>query len=268
MPDSSRAQSFTTPLSNAAFLMKAVRNFVAEHRHTVGFLTRELSWGDTAVDLTAGDGVFAYWMSRQVGKDQGKVYAVESTRPKVAYLKNLVTTLKLPHVTVVDASAGAPADSDETPWQSGRKDATFTPRRQGREIRSSDAETARPAEPALPPSDEDLYRQILTRRVPHPIRLVRVDMSAGALARIEPAIDTLTADGAILLFTCDTRQQIDACGGLFTWLRRQGYRGGFRFQDRDFPLSMFHPDRHRTPTGRPLVRSFWFRHKHAEKKAG
>jgi hypothetical protein len=286
----SRSQQITTPIANAHFMVKAMRNFAAEHRHTVSFLQRELSWGDTAVDLTAGDGVFAYWMARQVGQDQGKVYAVESTRTRVAYLKNLTTTLRLPQVHVVDASVGAVTGSKPGGRRSGSASEperesrgglssvfgggrSREERRRRKEAASGThdgrGETTRDTAIDLPPSEDDFYRQLLTKKIPHPIRLLRLDMSTDALDLLKPAIDTLAEDGSIVLLTCDTRIQIDSCGDLFAWLRAQRFRGGFRFQNRDFPLSMFHPDRHRTATGRPFVRSFWFKHKDArERKAG
>ena len=69
--------------------------------HEIRFVLRHLSPGDTAVDIGAHKGAYAYWMHKAVAP-HGRVVCFEPQKPMVGYLNRMKEAVPLARLEVVN----------------------------------------------------------------------------------------------------------------------------------------------------------------------
>jgi FkbM family methyltransferase len=210
----------------------------------LAFVLSHLQPGQTALDIGAHKGVFAYWMHRCVGPT-GRVVAFEPQPGLAAYIERMKRAFRLDRLTVVQAALSSNA---------GRKN-LFLPREFPGEatletIRSRNLGPGAGLEIEVDSVTLDDYLERLSAR---PVHFLKCDVEGHELEVFRGGQRMLREDRPALLFECqDFRHPGGHTRRVFDYLRRLGYEGRFLTEDGQAPVDAFRPEVHQALGRRPL----------------
>ncbi|MDY6971139.1 MAG: FkbM family methyltransferase [Thermodesulfobacteriota bacterium] len=201
------------------FIWRAWRYLKRLDPYGIDFLLKNLSKGDTALDIGAHKGAYSYWMHKAVG-NAGKVFSFEPQPPLCDYLKKLARQLRLSSL-VVECIGISSSD--------GVSELTVPSKRRGE-----------PSPGATLEQDgefEDHYSlnvnvktldSYFENRDSRPIRLIKCDVEGHELEVFRGGERILKKDMPILLFECEQRHhKVDSVWNIFDYLMALGYQGYF-----------------------------------------
>lgn len=225
---------------------RAWRYRLRHDRHEIRFMRRHLSPGDTAVDVGAHKGGYAYWMHQAVGPT-GRVVCFEPQKAMAGYLERTKTTVPLPHLEVVNLALS-----------SRRGEMTLA-------VPEGGPNPAATLESGLIKGPHILYLVGVTTLddffgADTPVRLIKVDVEGHEYDVFRGGERLLRKYQPILMFESEDRhhRQSDRRDA-FTFLESLGYQGAFFTRKGLRSLKEFDPVRHGVPESREYANNFVFR---------
>lgn len=216
----------------------------------IRFLLETLRPGDTALDIGAHKGGYAYWMLKQVGKD-GKVYAFEPQLSLFEHLQKLKKSLRWSNCTVEHLALSNQIGSVELRIPIG-KDKKSSP---GASIVKTIFEENQIRMETVATSTLDAYCAE-NSIVP---QLLKIDVEGNELAVLQGGEKTLGQHRPAVLMECEARHiGEEQARATFHFLENIGYRGffieGFLFR----PLADFDFSKHQSEGKKPYCNNFIF----------
>ena len=218
----------------------------------IRFLLETLQAGQTAFDIGAHKGGYAYWMLHRVGK-QGRVYAFEPQKTLFDYLVQLKNNLGWQHFIVEHLAL-----SDRIGTADLRIPLKHTKSSSpGASIFKTAFEEDNLRIETVNVTTLDAYCQ-QHAVVPH---LLKIDVEGNELAVLQGAEQTLRSAHPAILIECEARHiGVEQMRKTFAYLEQMGYRGYF-IERLDFrPLAEFDVGKHQTEGRKPYCNNFIFQY--------
>lgn len=213
----------------------------------------EIAWmrsilkpGQTALDVGAHKGAYAWWMKRSVGP-RGRVVCFEpqpALRPYLKPLEKAWTGFRYEWLALSSKEGELPLTK---PKGKPTGVATLEQRESG-----DGFETV-----LVPVTTLDLYD--LANGI-GPVSFIKVDVEGHELEFFRGAETVLRRDRPILLFECEARHRADGIQPVFDWLLSLGYRGQFFHGHELRPLAEFDVAKHQVQGRDPYCNNFVFTH--------
>ena len=214
-------------------------------REEIRFVRRNLAPGDTAVDIGAHKGAYAYWMHRAVAP-AGRVVCFEPQPELAESLRRMKSALRLDRLEVESLALSS---------RSGEMTLTVPGRR------SSPAGTL---EAGLIAGPHAAYPVRVTTLDQHlgtesPVRLIKCDVEGHELEVFRGGEGLLRAWRPILLFECEERHhRRHTSADVFAFLEGLDYEGFYFARGGLRPLREFDPGLHGDPARAGYVNNFAF----------
>lgn len=178
------------------------------------FMLQTLRTGQTALDIGAHKGVYAYWMCKRVGSS-GRVVAFEPQHDLAGYIERLKHAFGFQQLSVVaSALSSVPGNRDlHIPTDGLPGEAT---------LESSARRATKVAVDAVT-LDECLQRQGA-----RPVHFIKCDVEGHELEVFRGGLRMLREDRPILMFECqDFRHPQGQIARVFSFVKELGYEGFF-----------------------------------------
>ena len=231
-------------------LLRLWKYRLREERESLAFMRRQSLAGRTVLDVGANKGIYAYWMSRQVGP-RGRVVAFEPQVDLRPHLEELKRSYRLGNLQIesrgLSNRAGTAAMYRDKPGALG---ATL-------QAGPGDAGAARwgeSIEVELTTLDEFAEAAQLDN-----VSFIKCDVEGHELAVFQGGRRLLERQRPMLLFECHHAEA--ERGELFAYLAELGYDGVFYRGKRAIPYAAFAEHPYRKPTVRH--RNYMFAHRAA-----
>jgi FkbM family methyltransferase len=214
-------------------------------RQEIRFVRAHLAPGDTAVDIGAHKGAYAYWMHRAVAPG-GRVVCFEPQPELAAYLARMKSALRLERLEVENLALS-----------SRRGEMTLA-------VPGLATSPSGTLESGLVAGDHTSYPVHVTTLDDHfgaatPVRLIKCDVEGHELDVFRGGERLLRAQRPLLLFECEERHhRRHTSGDVFAFLAGLGYEGSFFTHAGLRPLSEFDPARHGDPSRPEYANNFAF----------
>lgn len=214
-------------------------------RAEIAFVRRCLAPGDTAVDIGAHKGAYAYWMHRAVTPG-GRVVCFEPQPALAAYLGRMKAALRLERLEVEPLALSSRAGTMTLTVPGGGTSPSGT------------------LEAGLVAGEHAAYPVRVTTLDEHlgpeaPVRLIKCDVEGHELEVFRGAERLLRARRPILMFECEARHHTrDTPAEVFAYLAGLGYAGRFFTREGLQPLAAFDPARHGDPASPQYANNFAF----------
>jgi FkbM family methyltransferase len=225
---------------------RAWRYRVLVDPHEIRFVRKHLSPGDTAVDIGAHKGAYAYWMHQAVAP-HGRVVCFEPQKPMVGYLNRMKEAVPLAQLEVVNLALS-----------SRRGEMTLAVPQGG----SSQGATL---ESGLLKGPHVLYLVGVTTLdeffgADTPVKLIKCDVEGHEFEVFKGGERLLRKHRPVVLFECEDRhhRQQD-WRDTFAFLEGLGYQGAFFSRRGLRSLKEFDPVRHGVPESKEYANNFAFR---------
>ena len=231
-------------------LLRLWKYRLREERESIAFMRRQALVGRTVLDVGANKGIYAYWMSRQVGP-RGRAVAFEPQSDLRPHLEDLKRTFRLDNLEIVSQGlsnrrgmAGLRRDKP------GSLGATLEA-----ELPAAGWQaTAESIEVEVTTLDDYCEANSLAD-----VGLIKCDVEGHELAVFEGGRRLLEQQRPVLLFECHHHEA--ERGALFSFLRELGYDGVFYSGGRAVPYQQFAEYPYRKPSIR--FRNYMFAHRDA-----
>ena len=215
-------------------------------RYEIRFVRLNLRPGDTAVDIGAHKGAYAYWMHKSVGP-RGRVVCFEPQPELAAYLRRMSEALHLDrlHVEALGVSSRRGERSLSVPLGGPSPAGTL--------------------ESGLIERKHVIYLVGVTTLDDYfgpgtPVRLIKCDVEGHEFEVFRGGERLLREQRPILLFECEERHhRRHASRDVFAFLEGLGYAGAFVSRKGLRPLREFDAARHGDPASREYANNFVFR---------
>jgi FkbM family methyltransferase len=214
-------------------------------RAEIAFVRGRLRPGDTAVDVGAHKGAYAFWMHRAVTPG-GCVVCFEPQPELAAYLRRMKQGLRLEGLQVENLAVSSRAGEMEISVPAGGSSPSAT------------------LEPGLVQGAATQYAVRVTTLdqyigTDRPVRLIKCDVEGHELEVFRGAQQLLLASRPALLFECEARHhRRDTPAEVFAFLAALGYEGRFFSRTGLRPLREFDPARHGDPAHAEYANNFAF----------
>ena len=214
-------------------------------RAEIAFVRARLRPGDTAVDIGAHKGAYAFWMHRAV-MPGGRVVCFEPQPELAAYLRRMKQALRLDGLEVENLAVSSRAGEMEMSVPGGGASPCAT------------------LEPGLITGEHARYAVRVTTLDQHlgaqgSVRLIKCDVEGHELDVFRGAEGLLRTSRPALLFECEARHhRRSSPAEVFAFLAALGYEGHFFTRDRLRPLREFDPARHGDAAGAEYANNFAF----------
>lgn len=225
---------------------RAWRYRVLLNPHEIRFLRRHLAPGDTAVDIGAHKGAYAYWMNKAVAP-HGRVVCFEPQQALANYLTRMKTAVPLPHLEVVNLAL------------SSRRGEMTLAVPQGGPSPAATLESGQLDGPHI------LYLVGVTTLDEFfgpdtPVKLIKCDVEGHEYEVFRGAERMLRKYRPVLMFECEDRHhRQQEWRDVFGFLEGLGYQGAFFTRRGLRSLKEFDPVRHGVPASREYANNFVFR---------
>jgi FkbM family methyltransferase len=229
----------------ARMLFRAWRYRWKLDRQEIRFVRAHLAPGDTAVDIGAHKGAYAYWMHRAVVPG-GRVVCFEPQPELARYLERMKRTLRLERLEVEPQalSSRSGEQSLTVPGEGPSPSGTLEP----------GLVTGPHATHAVRVTTLDDFFGAST-----PVRLIKCDVEGHELEVFRGGERLLRAQRPLLLFECEERHhRRHRPGDVFAFLDRLDYEGFFVAREGPRPLREFDPARHGQPSSEHYANNFVF----------
>jgi FkbM family methyltransferase len=213
----------------ARYLFRAFKARYRDQRQEIKAVLEILRPGDFAIDIGAHKGAYAFWLRRAVDSE-GKVYAYEPQPDLAAYLNSVRGAMGWKNVFVRDCAL------------SNRSGAGLL--NVPGETSSPGASLHRVANTVGPTRQLECRVDTLDHKMENERRvsLLKVDVEGHELQVFQGGAKTLSRDGPVLLFECETRHLTDhTMEDVFKFLKQHGYQGKFFSPKGLLPLDEFNP---------------------------
>jgi FkbM family methyltransferase len=214
-------------------------------RQEIRFARGQLRPGDTAVDIGAHKGAYAYWMHRAV-MPGGRVVCFEPQPELARYLGRMKSALRLDRLEVENRALSSRGGEMALVVPGGRTSPGGT------------------LEAGLIRGEHATYPVPVTTLDDHfgadaPVRLIKCDVEGHELEVFRGGERLLRSRRPILLFECEERHHRRySSGEVFAFLEALGYQGFFFSRAGAQPLAEFDPVRHGVPSSRDYANNFAF----------
>lgn len=216
----------------------------------IRFLLETLRAGDTALDIGAHKGGYAYWMLKQVGKD-GKVYAFEPQLSLFEHLLKLKKSQRWSNCTVEHLALSNQIGSVELRIPIG-KDKKSSP---GASIVKTVFEENQIRTETIATTTLDTYCAE-NSIVP---QLLKIDVEGNELAVLQGGEHMLRQHRPAVLMECEARHiGEEQARATFQFLENIGYRGFFIEGSLFRPLADFDFSKHQSEGNKPYCNNFIF----------
>lgn len=215
-------------------------------RREIGFMRRTLAPGDTAVDIGAHKGGYAYWMHQAVAP-HGRVVCFEPQPQLAEYLSRMKTVMAMERLEVVNLALS-----------SRRGEMTLA-------VPQGGPSPAATLESGLLKGPHILFLVGVTTLDDFfgpdtAVRFIKCDVEGHEFDVFRGGERLLRTHHPILLFECEDRhQRRQEWRDTFAYLEGLGYQGTFFSRRGLRSVREFDPVRHGEPSSREYVNSFIFR---------
>jgi FkbM family methyltransferase len=244
-----RLGSMTLP-ERVRMLLRLWRYRLGEEQESLAFLRRQPLNGRTVLDIGANKGIYAYWMSRQVGP-RGRVFAFEPQVDLRPHLEELKRSFRLDNLQLVSQAL-----SDRRGTAGLRRD------KPGSLGATLEAEQPVPDWPVMAETvDVELNTldHFCESQGLDEIALIKCDVEGHELAAFRGGRGVLQKQRPVLLFEC--HHHVAEQGELFGFLRELGYDGNFYHDGKPIPYQRFAEFPYRKPSIH--FRNYMFAHREA-----
>jgi FkbM family methyltransferase len=215
----------------------------------VRWMTTMLGAGDTAVDVGAYKGGYAYWMRRVVG-ESGRVLAIEPQAEAASLLRSYVSAFGWSNVEVIEAALSSAPGTRALMRPVG---AGLTP-------------AASLVGASLPPSPrhtdvpvDTLDRILASRPDTGRVAFIKCDVEGHELDVFGGAHATLVEHRPAILVECEARHlQGHTMMDVFGHLAGMGYRGSFFWRGGQEDVARFDARVHQVEGAQPYANNFAF----------
>lgn len=215
-------------------------------REEIRFVRRHLAPGDTAVDIGAHKGAYAYWMHRAVAP-AGRVVCFEPQPELAGYLGRMKAALRLDRLEVENLALSSRAGEMTLAVPGGRPSPSGT-------LEAGLIEGAHATYPVHVTTLDDHFG------ADTPVRLIKCDVEGHELEVFRGGERLLRAQRPLLLFECEERHhRRHTSGEVFAFLEGLGYQGCFFARGGLRPLREFDPARHGELSSAEYANNFVFR---------
>ena len=216
------------------------------NRHEIGFMRKHLAPGDTAVDIGAHKGGYAYWMHKAVAPS-GRVVCFEPQPQLAEYLNRMKASLPMDRLEVVNLALS-----------SRRGEMTLA-------VPQGGPSPAATLESGLLKTPHILFLVGVTTLddffgADTPVKLIKCDVEGHEFDVFRGGERLLRTHHPILLFECEDRhQRRQSWRDTFAFLESLDYQGAYFSRRGLRSIREFDPVRHGEPTSRDYANNFVFR---------
>jgi FkbM family methyltransferase len=214
----------------------------------IRWMTKMLGAGDTAVDVGAYKGGYAYWMRRTVA-ERGRVFAFEPQAEAVSLLRSYVSAFGWSNVEVVEAALSSePGTRALMRPASGLSPAASLV---GASLAASPRRTDVPV--------DTLDRVLASRSDVGRVTFIKCDVEGHELDVFRGAEATLREHRPAILVECEARHlQGHSMTDVFEYLTGMGYLGSFFWRGGEQDVAHFDARAHQVEGRRPYMNNFAF----------
>ena len=229
--------------SKTKFLYRAYKYRYKDDIGELKYIVNAIKAGDFALDIGAHKGGYLHWIRKAVGKN-GQVVAFEPQPTLYEYLKQMIATYRLSHVTLHHAGLSSKEGELKLfiPKAEGLTSpgATFEKR----------ADTSRGHFIKVPVLQLD--KTLHNRKAP--INFLKIDVEGHELEVFKGAEEILKKDRPKMIFECENRHlNQGTVKDVFSYLENLNYQGYFFWMGQLRPLSEFDMKKHQAIEGSQIV---------------